>query len=258
MSQQQKKNERIRLQFERFSKICRCIPPGKVEVWEGTSNDPPDISIGDGELGIEFVDFLHGAKSDRGSDLRAIEEDFEKLTKLAEKEFIDSYDFHLDVRILWNDVRPEHTEKEKIIKTLVNLVYASRPQYINELIELWNKDFSDPYLKIYLKQIGIMRLPEEAFPIWLNMKGYNTFVGIEELKKYITRKEKRLKDYRSKFEQVWLVIVAASESRFISTYAIADATVQRGSLVSVFSRVYFYSVIHGEVILLTPDDNKMD
>ena len=56
------KAERVSLQFERFSKICKCVPVGEVEILEDTGNDPPDVSIGGVELGIEFTDFYRDSK----------------------------------------------------------------------------------------------------------------------------------------------------------------------------------------------------
>jgi hypothetical protein len=152
MSRQNEKTEHVRFQFERFSELCDCIPTGEVQIWEGTILDPPDVCIGNYELGIEFVEFVHGRQSN-GSDMRAAETEFDEIVSTAQK--------------LFN----QQNEQENRVE--------------------W-QDFADTCLEHYLDSIHIRKTKSSEFEHWYSPRAAYVGFGCDSFAQIVRIKEKRL------------------------------------------------------------------
>lgn len=205
-------------------------------------------------LGIEIVNFIHGAQSKGGSSQRAIEVFFSEVVQEAKIHFeqIEKNSIPLWISFQWLDhSRPKKQQKEEIVEALLASIRRSIPIAPYQDIEIGWDEFSETLLGNYLHSIRIIRLREQSESLWANVEA--GYIGVEKatFESYIRNKEKDLPRYVHKFKSVWLLIIATGGA--ISSTVSPDQNVMPGCIESTFDRVYFFSIQDHKTILLTED-----
>lgn len=247
------KQKRVRLIFEHFSELCDAIPSSSFEVWEDTPNDPPDICVGDYDLGIEITEFYYGS-GQGGSEMKARENAFEQIVAMAKTQFEKQYPVPLRVRCFWSDNRPKKSQFQDIVSALVDVIQKQLPIIAGQTIRIGWEDFSETCLVHYLHYIGVKALSTSRSGDWGNNQA--GWLGNDEVMRFerLTReKEKDLPKYKAQFNAAWLVIVAPGDG--LSSTVIPDEPLEPGCISSAFDRVYFYDIFSKQVFLLTQSES---
>jgi len=243
------KQKRARLIFEHFSKLCDAIPSSSFEVWEDTPNDPPDICVGNYDLGIEITEFYYGS-GQGGSEMKARENAFEQIVAMAKTQFEEQYPVPLWVRCSWSDNRPKKSQFHEIASAVVDAIQKHLPISEGQSVKIEWDDFAETCLVHYLRFINVKALSTLTSSHWTNLQV--AWIGNEEvelLERFTREKEKDLPKYKTQFNAAWLVIVAPGDG--LSSTVIPDEPLEPGCISSAFDRVYFYDIFSKQVFLLT-------
>lgn len=259
------KQQRIRRFYTQFSELCTEITSQNFEVWEDTLKDPPDIYVGDGDLGIEFVDFVHGwrkksegekelePKKEGGSIVKASEANFDRIAEKAQNQFEQKNPTKLWVSFFWQShTCPKKSEIPTLTQAVVKLINKTLLMKTEQTFEIKWDDFAETCLADYLDSIHITAIPDMPSGHWHSPQAGWTRFGAESFQMLTNEKEKDLPRYSKDLKSFWLVIVADGSA--ISSTVIPDKTVKPGCIVSKFNRVYFFNVLSNRIILLTADE----
>lgn len=247
------KQRRIRRLYTQFSELCAGIPSQRFEIWEDTPNDPPDVHVGDHELGVEFVDLVHGWREVGGSTVKAAEVIFDQITEKAQQQFEQENTTRLWVSFFWlSHTRPKKSEIPKLTQAVVKLINESIPVKREQTLEIEWDDFAETCLADYLDSIHITAMADMPSGHWNSPQAGWAGFGAESFQMLTNEKEEDLPRYSNDLKSLWLVIVADGSA--ISSTVIPDMTVKPGCIVSKFDRVYFFDALRKRIILLTGEE----
>lgn len=244
------KQRRVCRFYKRFSELCDVIPSSTFEIWEDTPHDPPDVCVGDYELGIEFTEFYHDSDLG-GSEMKAREAAFERIVALAKTKFEEQYPTPLSVQFFWSNNRPAKSQFPALADAIVDLLYKQLPIENSQIIRLGWDDFSSTCLRPYLHSVRMLAWPSLTVGHWANTQAGWPDTKAESFVPLVREKERDLPKYPRAFRSVWLVIV--TDGSGISSTVIPDETLGPGCISSEFDRVYFFDAFTSTIILLTED-----
>jgi hypothetical protein len=248
------KQKRIRLLYEDFAKMLPELSTKDFAVWEDTPNDPPDINVNNGELGIEFVDFIRGWQEKGGSPIRAAEKIYDSIAEQAQQIFErENPSIKLSVSFHWQDYdpanRPKQSETPKLINSIVDLINQALATKQARTFELEWEDFEKTPLETKLSSVDIRIYPDGDFGWWRSGQSGWGRVEAVSFQELIKMKENDLPRYATKFKSCWLIIVADHSA--ISSTAFPGKAVKPGCVISKFDRVYFFNSFLNRVFQLT-------
>ena len=210
-----KKKIKESVYLEEIKQIFSDFPKGEV-----ISQESPDFIIKppSGNIGIEMVEFVRG-QNQGGQNLRKIEQDREKILRLAQAKFESRNQVSLYVNTFWTYRHPlSRKEIDFLANSLVEIIEEYMPKEIHGYVNI-NNDFlySKPLFN-YCDSIYCYRQTGKSYWVYSEVG----FVGLskEDIDNLIEKKAKKLPEYLKDCDKVWLLIVC--EGKHISS--IVDPT----------------------------------
>lgn len=209
-----KKKTKELVYLEEVRQLFSDFPKGKI-----VAQESPDFVIKSpsGNIGIELVEFVRGQKRG-GQNERKIEQDREKILRIAQSKFESHNQVPLYVNTLWSFKNPlTRNEIDLLANALVKIIEKKMPMEAHKSVKLdYDFLFSTP-LSNYCDSICVK---QDDISHWVYSEV--GFVGLykEDIDNLIEKKAKKLPEYSKGCNKVWLVIVC--EGRHISS--IVDPT----------------------------------
>ncbi|MFW5709617.1 MAG: hypothetical protein ACOCX5_05295 [Chloroflexota bacterium] len=248
------KQKRIRYIFRQFSQHCPEISSQEFEIWEDTLYDPPDVFVPDLNLGIELVDFLHGAGKN-GSHIKAAENVQDQIVEDAQRLFEEKHpEPYLVVSVRWHNWSlPRKPEQGAIRDCIVDIISKSPRPTTDQIIELSWEDLEGTVLEHHLDSIAIYNYDQQEQGHWTSPRAGWVGAELQAFEAIVRRKEQRLPwKKHANMQKCWLVVVADGSD--ISSIVIPDSSVKPGRIISKFNRVYFFNRLRDQNTLLSGNE----
>lgn len=227
--------------FLKFQKLCGDCPQTQFV------QSSPDILFSDGGLGIEITRYFLSNLDHQLEVLRR------KVVRDAQAIYETNFHDHICVSVTWWPAKqcPNRKEQLNLAKALARLAGRFRP--ISETVSRvsW-REFSDAFLERYINQVRVSLVDERSDGRWGGPESLCFGTLDSEVSRFQNRleeKEIKLAQYRKVCEQVWLLIVAESES-FSSSISSHDS-LGRASFRSSFDRTFLMDETLNRVTELT-------
>lgn len=206
-----KKKTKELVYLEEVRQLFSDFPKGEI-----VAQESPDFVIKSpsGNIGIELVEFVRG-QNRGGQNERKIEQDREKILRLAQAKFESHNQVPLYVITSWTFKNPHtYDEIDLLANALVEIIEKKMPMEAYKWVKLdYDFLFSTP-LSNYCDSILFVRLID-GISHWVALEV--GFVGLskEDIDHLIEKKAKKLPEYSKGCDKVWLVIVC--EGKHISS-----------------------------------------
>ncbi|MFW5690995.1 MAG: hypothetical protein ACOCXZ_00730, partial [Chloroflexota bacterium] len=118
----------ISRQYNFFHMHCEEVQGKEFEIWEDTGDDPPDVCVGNYDIGIEFKNFYHKSEEKGGSQIKANESNQERTVHRACELYENSFDQPqpLNVSFHWNKA-PDIRQIEEFAQAICDLIGKHAP-----------------------------------------------------------------------------------------------------------------------------------
>lgn len=228
-----------------------CFKQNYPDFPEGTiiHDDDPDfiVQVEKGPIGIEHTELLRQGWTDRGSYLKAQENEWQKALWKAKQLYETRELPPLDVAVFWNEhLRLTSARRKELQTELADIIATHLPRQ-NESHEIEGTGLPDSPLPEEVHSIRIARFDFLTKNHWnFPQADWVPELSNEEIREVIAKKEEPLPSYRQKCSGVWLLIVV--EGLFPSSlYDVADAVRER-EFQSEFDKLFLLRYFEGEVI----------
>ena len=229
------KKERERAFLREVKRIDPEFPSGQV-----VDSESPDfiIDLTPKVLGIEIVEYVRGQNSGE-SALRRREVVGQKTINRAKDEFYKSSDVPLYIIFSWYPHRyPRQSEITELANVTVRAIQNNIPQNLFESILIPNSSFDGTPLEKFVRSIRITRVRNEGQILWSSIESGFIGAAASEIQAIISSKNEKVKQYKTKCDHTWLIIVA--DGWHISSTANLEEDALNYEYHSEFDRVIFY------------------
>jgi len=242
---QKSKKPRERAHLEAFRRAYSGFPSGVI-----CETEEPDFVVQTpaDTLGIEHTEFHWDEGNGVGSERKAQESQQEKIVNAAVRLYESRNLPSVIVRIHWHPgVQLSRRRVRELRPQLADVVAAHLPKtspsvWINAEEE-WGS------LPDAIMTVGITRLGDPTENQWVSTRGgWVPQLGMTDLERRNAEKESRLAAYRSRCDEVWLLIVA--DGRAPSSFGEFPEAVRRQELHSAFDRLFFFRYFDGDYVEL--------
>jgi len=204
-----------KIYLEEIKRHFSDFPEGEV-----IAQESPDFVIlsDSGKIGIELVEFIRG-QNQGGQNLRKIEQDREKILKIAQSKFESRNQVPLYVNTFWTFRKPlNRKEIDLLANSLVEIIEEQMPKEIHGHVMIGYEYLMNTNLYGYCHSIWCYRQTEKSR--WVFPEAGFVGLSTEEIDNLIERKTKKLPGYSKNCDKVWLIIVC--EGNHISSIVDPD------------------------------------
>ena len=215
-----------------------------------TDSESPDFILLQDvrKLGIEIVEYVRGQNTGE-SALRRAEVIRQHIIEGANVEFHKTRDEPLWVLFSWYPRKcPRKTDVAKLASAAVSAITNHIPHELFESVEVENKEFSKTPLKEFVRKIRVTKVRNEKQVLWSSIASGWISVEFDEIQGIISSKNLKVKHYKEKCQNVWLVIVA--DGRHVSSNVGLENITSRNQYSSEFDKVIFYDRFTQNIIEL--------
>ncbi len=210
-----KKKPKELVYLEEVRQLFSDFPKGEI-----VAQESPDFVIISplGKIGFELVEFVRG-QHEGGQNERKIEQDREKILRIAQSKFESHNQVPLYVNTFWTFKNPlTRNEIDFLANALVEIIEMKMPKETRGNVNINHEFLFNTPLRNYCHSIICYRQTRTSRWVYSEVG----FVGLskEDIDNLIEKKAKKLPEYLKDCDKVWLLIVC--EGKHISS--IVDPT----------------------------------
>lgn len=245
--------EANRKRHERYL-LERFLAATEISAEEIIDSESPDflLRIASRRIGVEVTEIFAESPS-TGPSPRAKENITDRIVAEAKRHYHAMNGGFVHVTVLFFDgVDLQSLHRQTVARRIAALVRDMQPGTIHKH---WRNDYEDETLDA-IAFVTALAVPEAAMAHWsVARAGWRLELPLDLINKVIKTKNTKAASYRTKAEEVWLLL-AVDGSR-PSQFFDADKPPPPDALRSQFDRTYLYNAMHNQVVCWSGSSGEM-